>query len=73
MPSSLGFISTIRNVANVIESSLPASSVMASSRAKYLTILPLFHAVGWTFPWAVVSARATHHCLRKIDYDEIWG
>ena len=56
---------------NVIESSLSASSAMASSRAKYITILPHFHAVGWTFPWAVVSARATHHCVRKIDYDEM--
>lgn len=59
-------------LANVIESSLSPNSVMASSRAKYLTILPLFHAGGWTFPWAVVLARATHYCLRKIDYGETW-
>lgn len=54
------------SVANVIESGLNSSKVMVThkDRSKYLTILPLFHAVGWTFPWAVVSARATHYCLR---------
>jgi acyl-CoA synthetase (AMP-forming)/AMP-acid ligase II len=45
---------------------------MTRTRAKYLTILPLFHAVGWTYPWAIVSARATHFCFRKIDYKEMW-
>lgn len=43
-----------------------------ADRCKYLTTLPLFHATGWTFPWSVVSVRATHYCLRKIDYPEIW-
>lgn len=32
---------------------------------RFLTILPLFHAVGWTFPWAVVGARGTHYCMSK--------
>ncbi|KAL7270317.1 hypothetical protein RUND412_006983 [Rhizina undulata] len=59
-------------MANVVESGLNLGSVLARDRAKYLTILPLFHAVGWTFPWAVVSVRATHYCMRKIDYNEIW-
>ncbi|KAF8251957.1 acetyl-CoA synthetase-like protein [Wilcoxina mikolae CBS 423.85] len=59
-------------LANVIESGLMPSSVMTRSRAKYLTILPFFHAAGWTFPWAVVNARGTHYCLRKIDYKEMW-
>ncbi|RYP15204.1 hypothetical protein DL765_005843 [Monosporascus sp. GIB2] len=31
-----------------------------------------FHAVGWTFPWAVTAVRGTHYCLRKIDYPLIW-
>ncbi|CAZ79460.1 unnamed protein product [Tuber melanosporum] len=57
---------------NVVESGLNGGSVMPTGRAKYLTILPLFHACGWTFPWAVVSARATHYCLRKIDYHDMW-
>lgn len=64
----------LASVANVIESGLNAQRIMVTKqeRCKYLTILPLFHAVGWTFPWAVVSARATHYCLRKMDYDLIW-
>jgi acyl-CoA synthetase (AMP-forming)/AMP-acid ligase II len=32
----------------------------------------MFHAMGWTFPWAVSSRSRTHYCLRKIDYPEIW-
>ncbi|KAI4141768.1 MAG: hypothetical protein LQ340_007542 [Diploschistes diacapsis] len=53
---------------NVIESGL----AYHSSRARYLWTLPLFHAMGWTFPWAVTAARGTHYCLRQIDYPEIW-
>ncbi|KAI5814749.1 hypothetical protein BZA77DRAFT_266873 [Pyronema omphalodes] len=59
-------------LANCIESGLAGNSVMTRTRAKYLTILPLFHAVGWTYPWAIVAARATHFCFRKIDYKEMW-
>lgn len=54
---------------NVIESGL---SYHGTSRAHYLWTLPMFHAMGWTFPWAVTAARGTHYCLRKIDYPEIW-
>ncbi|PNS20138.1 hypothetical protein CAC42_5588 [Sphaceloma murrayae] len=54
---------------NVIESGL---SYHGSERCKYLWTLPMFHAMGWTFPWAVTAARGTHYCLRKIDYPEIW-
>ncbi|KAJ9639190.1 uncharacterized protein PV06_09926 [Exophiala oligosperma] len=54
---------------NVIESGL---SYHDGERCKYLWTLPMFHAMGWTFPWAVTAARGTHYCLRKIDYPEIW-
>ncbi|KAI1327831.1 AMP-binding domain-containing protein [Xylariaceae sp. FL0255] len=53
---------------NVVESGLGYHS----GRAKYLWTLPMFHAVGWTFPWALTAVRATHYCLRKIDYPLIW-
>lgn len=53
---------------NVIESGLNYHS----GRAKYLWTLPMFHAMGWMFPWAVTAVRGTHYCLRKIDYPEIW-
>lgn len=54
---------------NVIESGL---SYHGTQRCKYLWTLPMFHAMGWTFPWAVTAARGTHYCLRKIDYPLIW-
>jgi len=39
---------------------------------KYLWTLPMFHCNGWTFPWAVTAAAATHVCLRRVDSDRIW-
>ncbi|KAK8211593.1 hypothetical protein M8818_003248 [Zalaria obscura] len=54
---------------NVIESGL---NYHDTGRAHYLWTLPMFHAMGWTFPWAVTAVRGTHYCLRKIDYPLIW-
>src|SRR3954447_6869741 len=34
---------------------------------RYLWTLPMFHANGWTFVWAVTAAGAAHVCLRKVD------
>lgn len=55
-------------LANVVESGLNAST----PRARYLWTLPLFHAMGWTFPYSVTAVRGTHYCLRRIDYPLIW-
>ncbi|TLD12820.1 uncharacterized protein PgNI_04608 [Pyricularia grisea] len=55
-------------LANIVESGLNYHT----GRCKYLWTLPMFHAVGWTFPWAVTAVRGTHVCLRKIDYPLIW-
>jgi fatty-acyl-CoA synthase len=33
----------------------------------YLWTLPMFHANGWCFTWAVTAAGGTHVCLRKVD------
>lgn len=51
---------------NIIESSLSAG------HCRYLWTLPMFHAIGWTFPWSVVAVRGLNVCLRKIDYPLIW-
>ncbi|KAK0753020.1 hypothetical protein B0T18DRAFT_312868 [Schizothecium vesticola] len=59
----------LATLANVVESGLN----LPSSHCKYLWTLPMFHAVGWTFPWAVCAVRGTHVCLRKIDYPLIWS
>ncbi|GAM35139.1 hypothetical protein TCE0_017r03225 [Talaromyces pinophilus] len=56
-------------LSNVIESGLYSDN----RRCKYLWILPMFHAMGWTFPWAVTAVRGTHYCLRKVDYPQIWS
>ena len=53
---------------NVIESGLGYHV----GRCRYLWTLPMFHAMGWTFPWAVTAVRGTHYCLRKIDYPVMW-
>lgn len=55
-------------IGNVIESGLNYHT----GRCRYLWTLPMFHAMGWTFPWAVTAVRGTHYCLRKIEYPEIW-
>ncbi|MGO8734476.1 MAG: long-chain-fatty-acid--CoA ligase [Terriglobia bacterium] len=38
-----------------------------SVRDRYLWTLPMFHANGWTFLWAVTAAGAAHICLRKVE------
>ena len=58
----------LATLANTLESGLN----LPNGRCKYLWTLPMFHAVGWTFPWAVCSVRGTHVCLRKIDYPLLW-
>ncbi|KAK3356969.1 hypothetical protein B0T25DRAFT_566295 [Lasiosphaeria hispida] len=59
----------LATLANIVESGLN----VPTGRCKYLWTLPMFHAVGWTFPWAVCAVRGTHVCLRKIDYPLIWN
>jgi acyl-CoA synthetase (AMP-forming)/AMP-acid ligase II len=34
---------------------------------RYLWTLPMFHANGWTYVWAVTAVGARHVCLRKVD------
>ncbi|KAH7328480.1 AMP-binding enzyme [Stachybotrys elegans] len=56
----------LATLANVIESGLN------HGQCRYLWTLPMFHAMGWTFPWSVVAVRGLNVCLRKIDYPLIW-
>ncbi|KAH8919623.1 acetyl-CoA synthetase-like protein [Atractiella rhizophila] len=66
-----GVVTTLRStylaaLANVIESRLTADSC-------FLWIVPMFHCVGWTFPFACTAAHATQFCLRSVGtYDLIW-
>ena len=38
-----------------------------SSADRYLWVLPMFHANGWTFVWVVTAVGGTHVCLRKAE------
>ncbi|KAH8653356.1 2-succinylbenzoate-CoA ligase [Xylariales sp. PMI_506] len=58
----------LASLANIIESGLNYNV----GRCRYLWTLPMFHAMGWTFPWSITAVRGTHYCLRKIDYPLIW-
>ncbi|KAG6158150.1 hypothetical protein E4U37_006308 [Claviceps purpurea] len=53
-------------MANIVESGLN------HGKCRYLWTLPMFHTMGWTFPWAVVAVRGLNVCLRKVDYPLIW-
>ncbi|KAI1002135.1 Acetate/butyrate--CoA ligase AAE7, peroxisomal [Podosphaera aphanis] len=60
----------LASLANVIEAGLESGE---GEKCGYLWTLPMFHAVGWTFPWAVTAVRGTHYCLRQINYPHIWN
>ncbi|KAJ7597197.1 hypothetical protein C8J56DRAFT_773009, partial [Mycena floridula] len=65
-----GVITTLRGsylaaIANAYEGQI-------NSESTYLWILPMFHAAGWTFPWANTFAFATQITLRTVNYDLIW-
>lgn len=38
----------------------------------YLWTLPMFHANGWCFTWAITAAAGTHVCLRKVSAQTIF-
>ncbi|KAG8949641.1 hypothetical protein FRC04_008387 [Tulasnella sp. 424] len=65
-----GVISTCRGsylaaIANAYETKLDKESV-------YLWTLPMFHACGWTYPWANVFGYAAQLFIRSIRYPDIW-
>ncbi|KAF8912814.1 acetyl-CoA synthetase-like protein [Gymnopilus junonius] len=66
-----GVITTLRGsylaaIANAFEGQMNRNST-------YLWILPMFHAAGWTFPWASVFAFAKQVTLRTVNYTQIWN
>ncbi|MEZ5417078.1 MAG: long-chain-fatty-acid--CoA ligase [Vicinamibacterales bacterium] len=38
-----------------------------STADRYLWTLPMFHANGWTYTWAVTAVGGRHVCLRKVE------
>lgn len=60
-----GVMITHRNTCLNIMGHLMHHPMTAAER--YLWILPMFHANGWTFVWVVTAVGGTHICLRKAD------
>lgn len=66
-----GVVTTLRGsylaaIANAYEGRLNRDST-------YLWILPMFHAAGWTYPWANVFTFATQITLRTVNFTHIWN
>ncbi|KAA1471569.1 acetyl-CoA synthetase-like protein [Dentipellis sp. KUC8613] len=65
-----GVLTTMRGsylgaIANAVEMQITKDST-------YLWILPMFHAAGWTYPWACTFAFATQLTIRTVDVGLIW-
>jgi fatty-acyl-CoA synthase len=60
-----GVMITHRNAAVNVVGTLLHLPVRVGER--YLWTLPMFHANGWTFTWAVTTVGATHVCLRRVE------
>ncbi|GAA6052555.1 hypothetical protein NBRC10513_003352 [Rhodotorula toruloides] len=58
----------LAGIANAVEARLTDSS-------RFLWTLPMFHCVGWCFPYACTMAMCTQNCLRTttLNYDDIWA
>jgi fatty-acyl-CoA synthase len=39
---------------------------------RYLWTLPMFHANGWCFTWAITAAAGTHVCLRRVTAEAVF-
>ncbi len=39
----------------------------------YLWTLPMFHANGWCFTWAITAAAGTHVCLRRVTAENVFA
>ncbi|KAI9069976.1 acetyl-CoA synthetase-like protein, partial [Trametes sanguinea] len=65
-----GVLTTLRGsylaaIANAYETGMGRDST-------YLWILPMFHASGWCYPWAITFAASAQICLRSVSYPHIW-
>jgi fatty-acyl-CoA synthase len=40
---------------------------------RYLWTVPMFHANGWTYVWAVTAVGACHLCLRRVDPANVYS
>lgn len=59
----------MRSSMNFLTPSIPRMDL----NSVYLWVLPMFHAGGWTYPWAVTFAVSTQITLRNVSYPLIWN
>lgn len=60
-----GVMVTHRNTALNIMGHLMHTHITSADR--YLWVLPMFHANGWTFVWTITAVGGRHVCLPKAD------
>ena len=60
-----GVMVTHRNTAMNIMGHLMHTHITSADR--YLWVLPMFHANGWTFVWTITAVGGRHVCLPKAD------
>ncbi len=63
--SPKGVMVTHRNTAINIMGHLMHTRITSADR--YLWVLPMFHANGWTFVWTITAVGGRHVCLPKAD------
>ncbi|KZT09701.1 acetyl-CoA synthetase-like protein [Laetiporus sulphureus 93-53] len=75
-----GVVTTLRGsylaaIANAYETGCfdPHDPSFLNTLSYCLRILPMFHASGWTFPWATTFASALQITLRTVSYPHIWN
>ncbi|KDQ63757.1 hypothetical protein JAAARDRAFT_148420 [Jaapia argillacea MUCL 33604] len=66
-----GVITTLRS--SYLAAIANASETQMTRESTYLWILPMFHAAGWTYPWAITFSQATQITLRAIQFPLIWN
>ncbi|THH20011.1 hypothetical protein EW146_g1276 [Bondarzewia mesenterica] len=71
-PLSLNYTSGTTGRPKGVLTTLRGSYLAAIANAYETQILPMFHAAGWTYPWATTFAFATQLTLRTINYPLIW-
>ncbi|EMD38100.1 hypothetical protein CERSUDRAFT_93621 [Gelatoporia subvermispora B] len=72
-PSTLCYTSGTTGRPKGVITTLRGSYLAAVANAYETGILPMFHASGWTYPWAITLASALQITLRSVSYPHIWN
>eukprot|EP00252_Welwitschia_mirabilis_P021130 TRINITY_DN5322_c0_g1_i4.p1 TRINITY_DN5322_c0_g1~~TRINITY_DN5322_c0_g1_i4.p1 ORF type:complete len:544 (+),score=-75.98 TRINITY_DN5322_c0_g1_i4:177-1808(+) len=70
--SPKGVVHSHRGVYCMATDDLILWGMTAELKSVYLWTLPMFHANGWCFPWALAAVGATSVCLRRFDAGTVY-